>query len=126
MPKFEKHVFVCINERATSHPRGCCHRKDGQAVAEAFKAALLARGLTGRVRANKARCLDQCEHGPTVVVYPEQVWYGFVRPQDVEEIVEKHIVGDEPVRRLMLDDGCLNTARCSHKGGGTVQLGGLK
>ena len=57
-----------------------------------FRAALAARGLTGRVRANKAQCLDQCEHGPTVVVYPEQVWYGFVRPEDVEEIVDQHIV----------------------------------
>ena len=126
MPKFERHVFICINERAASHPRGCCYGKDSLAVAEAFKAALAARGLTGRVRANKARCLDQCEHGPTVVVYPEQVWYGFVRPEDVEEIVDQHIVGNEPVQRLILDDACLNTARCPHKGGGTIRLGGLK
>ena len=86
--------------------------------------ALVARGLTGRVRANKSQCLDQCEHGPTVVVYPEQVWYGFVRPEDVEEIVDQHIVGNEPGKRLILDDACLNTARCPHKGGGAVRLGG--
>jgi (2Fe-2S) ferredoxin len=54
------------------------------------------------VRANTAGCLDQCEHGVAVVVYPEQVWYGGVTPADVPEIVERHILGGEYVTRLML------------------------
>jgi len=116
VPEFERHIFICVNERSPGHPRGCCSTKDSASIAAAFKAALAARGLKGRVRANKSQCLDQCEHGPTVVVYPEQVWYGFVAPADVEEIVDRHILGGEPVTRLRLPDGCINTIRCPHRG----------
>jgi (2Fe-2S) ferredoxin len=90
-----------------------------------MKAAVAERGLKGRVRVNTAGCLDQCEHGPTIVVYPEGVWYGFVTLEDVAEIVESHLVNGQPVERLRLPDGCLNTPSCPHKGGGTIQLGGL-
>ncbi len=61
------------------------------------------------MRANKSGCLDQCEHGPTVVVYPEQVWYGHVQSTDVDEIVREHIVGGRVVERLRLPEGCVNT-----------------
>ncbi len=104
MPGFSRHVFVCINERAPGHPRGCCKGKGGEQVRQRFKKELAERGLNGLVRANKAGCLDQCEEGVTVVVYPEQVWYGGVEPGDVAEIVERHIVGGEYVERLMLPD----------------------
>jgi len=67
------------------------------------------------VRANKAGCLDHCEHGSTVVVYPEGIWYGNVQVADVPEIVESHIVGDCPVERLRLADGCINTPDCEHR-----------
>jgi (2Fe-2S) ferredoxin len=56
------------------------------------------------VRANNAGCLDQCEQGVTVVVYPEQVWYGHVTVDDLDELIDKHIVGGEVVERLMLPD----------------------
>jgi (2Fe-2S) ferredoxin len=69
---------------------------------EAFKVELARRGLKGIVRANKSGCLDACAHGPTVVVYPEGVWYGGVTVADVPEIVERHLVGGEPVERLRL------------------------
>ncbi len=74
-----------------------------------------AAGLAGRVRINKSGCLDQCEHGPTVVVYPEAVWYGHVRPEDAAEIVEEHLVGGRPVERLRLADECVNTKSCPHR-----------
>ena len=61
-----------------------------------------ARGLKGRIRANAAGCLDQCARGPTVVVYPEQVWYTVPTPADAEEIIEKHLVGGVPVERLLM------------------------
>ena len=61
------------------------------------------------VRANKSGCLDQCELGPTVVVYPEAVWYGHVKPEDVDEIIESHILGGQPVQRLIIPDEILNT-----------------
>ena len=104
MPSFKRHVFVCVNERAPGHPRGCCKQKDGEAVRTQFKREVTARGLKGIVRANKAGCPDQCEHGVTVVVYPEQVWYGGVTIDDVAEIIDRHILGGEYVTRLMLDE----------------------
>ncbi|MHB1022232.1 MAG: (2Fe-2S) ferredoxin domain-containing protein [Acidobacteriaceae bacterium] len=82
----------------------------------AFKDAVAAAGLKATVRANKAGCLDQCEHGPAVVVYPEAVWYGFVTLEDVNEIVRKHLVEGRPVERLRLPEECINTPGCAHKG----------
>jgi len=63
------------------------------------------------VRANKSGCLDQCEIGPTVVVYPEAVWYGHVQPEDVDEIIDSHIIGGRPVERLTIPDSLLNNTR---------------
>lgn len=116
MPLYERHVFVCGNTREAGHPRGCCSAKGSDAVRDAFKSELKARGLNKRIRANQAGCLDQCEHGVAVVVYPEQVWYGFVQASDVAEIVESHLVGGRPVERLRLADDCVNTPACPHKG----------
>lgn len=123
MPAFEKHVFVCTNERAEGHPRGCCSARGSGAIRERLKELVKLRGLNSRIRVNTAGCLDQCEHGVTIVVYPETVWYGFVKPADVDEILESHLIGGQPVERLRLPPGCINTERCPHKGGGTVQLG---
>lgn len=120
MPGFEKHVFVCTNYRPEGHPRSCCSARGGEAVREAIKAAVARRGLQRRIRINAAGCLDQCEHGPTVVVYPEGVWYGFTTPADAEEIVESHLVNGQPVERLRLADGCINTTHCPHKNKKTV------
>ena len=81
-------------------------------------------GFQNRVRANKSGCLDQCEHGPTVVVYPEAVWYGRVTLADVDEIIASHILGGQPVTRLMIADSCLNAPSCPHrmpKTGGSQQ-----
>lgn len=102
MAKFQKHVFVCVNQRDPSDPKGCCAAKGGAEVADAFKKKLYEKGFKRVVRPNKALCLDQCAHGAVVVVYPEQVWYGRVTPADVDEIIEKHIVGGEPVQRLVI------------------------
>jgi (2Fe-2S) ferredoxin len=113
--KFEKHIFVCGNRRAPDHPRGCCAAKNSEAVRAAFKTALADAGVKGSVRANDAGCLDQCEHGPTVVVYPDAVWYGFVTPADAAEIVREHIVGGRPVERLRLAESCINTSSCPHR-----------
>lgn len=115
MAQFERHVFVCSNTRPAGHPRGCCAARGGDAVREAFKNALKARGLSKRIRTNQCGCLDQCEHGVTAVVYPEQVWYGFLKPDDVATIVEEHLIGGRPVERLRLADGCVNAAACPHK-----------
>jgi len=104
VPSFQRHIFVCINERAAGHPKGCCKHRGGDKVRDKFKRELTARGIKSLVRANKAGCLDQCAFGVVVVVYPEQVWYGGVTVDDVPEIIERHIIRGEYVQRLMLPD----------------------
>jgi len=115
MAKFETHIFVCGNQRPVGHPRGCCDPSAKAELQKLFKQKLAERGLKGRVRANQSGCLDQCEHGPNLVVYPEGIWYGGVTLTDVDEIIESHIVGGKPVHRLMLRDSCINTPGCEHK-----------
>jgi (2Fe-2S) ferredoxin len=99
---YRRHIFVCTNRRPEGDPKGCCAEKGSEQVRALFKEELDKRGLKGQVRANAAGCLDQCACGITVVVYPEGVWYARVRPEDVAEIVEEHIVGGRPVERLRM------------------------
>lgn len=101
-PPYKKHVFVCMHERPAGDERGDCTSKGSPQVLKALKSALNARGLADDIRANKSGCLDNCERGCSVVVYPEGVWYGGVTLADVEEIVEKHLVAGEPVKRLRI------------------------
>ena len=101
-PHLDRHIFICTNRRDPDNPKGSCALKGSEAVRDEFKRVLHERGLKKRMRANAAGCLDQCAHGVTVVVYPEQVWYGGVKVEDVAEIVEKHLVGDVPVDRLRI------------------------
>lgn len=115
MAPFERHLFICCNRREAGHPRGCCDPHAEERLQKAFKKALADRGLNRRVRANKSGCLDQCEHGPTVVVYPDAVWYGFVTEADIDDIIDGHLVGGTPVERLRLADECVNSAACPHK-----------
>lgn len=102
MAQFKHHIFICVNEREDGDPRGCCAERGGHDVAKAFKIKLYDRGLKRIVRPNKAGCLDQCAAGVTCVVYPEGVWYGRVTVDDVDEIIEQHILGGKPVERLVI------------------------
>lgn len=102
MPPYERHVFVCENRRKEGDPKGCCASKGSGAIRERLKLLAKEAGLKGRVRINSAGCLDQCAHGPTVVVYPEAVWYGHVTEADLDEIFASHVVGGKPVERLRL------------------------
>jgi (2Fe-2S) ferredoxin len=112
---FHKHIFVCTNQREPGSARGSCTLDGKGELHQRFKQAIGDAGLKATVRANKSGCLDQCEHGPVVVVYPEAVWYGFVQVEDVAEIVSEHIVAGRPVERLRLPESCINTASCPHK-----------
>ncbi len=103
MTRFEKHVFVCLNERKPDDPRGCCNIKGAAEVLDRLKGAVHKRGLNKRIRVQKAGCLDQCALGVSMVVYPEGVWYGNVTPADCDEILEKHLIGGKPVERLRTD-----------------------
>ncbi len=115
MAKFEKHIFICGNQRPVGHPRGCCDPGGAAGLQKLFKQKLAERGLKGKVRANQSGCLDQCEHGPNLVVYPDAIWYGGVAAADVDEIIDSHIISGKPVERVMLSDSCINTPNCEHK-----------
>lgn len=101
-PPFQRHVFVCTNVRTPGHPKGCCAEKGSEDVRDFLKAELARRGLKDVCRANAAGCLDACERGVAVVVYPEGVWYGAVTKADVNEIIDRHLVGGEVVERLRM------------------------
>jgi (2Fe-2S) ferredoxin len=96
------HIFICTNERAAGHPRGCCKEKHSEDLIQAFKVEIAKAGLAKQIRAQRAGCLDTCEFGPSLVVYPENVWYGNVQLGDVPEIVQSHLVEGNPVDRLRI------------------------
>ncbi|MEW5850657.1 MAG: (2Fe-2S) ferredoxin domain-containing protein [Myxococcota bacterium] len=102
MSRFKHHIFVCENERAPDNPKGCCKRKGSVDIRLAMKKLVDEHGLRGEVRCNSAGCLDACEYGPTVVVYPDATWYSVPTVADAEEIVREHIIGGRPVERLKI------------------------
>lgn len=116
MPVFERHVFVCQNSRPADAPRPSCTADGKSELFAQLQQLSKAAGIGPKVRINKAGCLDQCEHGPTVVIYPEAVWYGHVQAADAAEIVEEHLINGRPVERLRLADDCINTKSCPHRG----------
>jgi (2Fe-2S) ferredoxin len=108
MKRYEKHIFICENKRPDGHPRGCCKDKLGSEIKEKFKNRLKELGLNSKVRANTSGCLDACEFGPVIVIYPEQIWYGRVSLDDVEEIIQSHIINNIPVERLEIKENRFN------------------
>ena len=103
MPPYERHLFVCLNQRGPDDRRGCCAAKNAAEVRSRLKQLTFEAKLRGRVRINSAGCLDQCEQGVTIVVYPEAVWYGRVTLEDVDEIFNEHVLHGRPVERLRID-----------------------
>ncbi|MFN0204895.1 MAG: (2Fe-2S) ferredoxin domain-containing protein [Planctomycetota bacterium] len=122
MSKFKHHIFVCENERAPGDPRGCCSAKGSVEVREALKKECNKRGLKGIVRVNKAGCLDQCHVGPSVVIYPEQTWYGGVKLEDVTKIVDSLQKG-EVVHGLVVPDEHLTGTWRGPEGNQTGHVG---
>ena len=104
MPQFTHHIFICTHRREAGHTRGCCNADGSEALKSAFKTEVERRGLKPLVRANSAGCLDQCELGPTVVIYPQAVWYGGVKLSDVPRIVEETIVNGRVLDDLRIPD----------------------
>ena len=102
---YDIHVFCCINERAPGHPRGSCSARGSQALQAYMKAQGKALGLGSRVRINKSGCLERCELGPAMVIYPEGVWYTYNSEADIDEILQCHVLGGERVERLLLEPG---------------------
>jgi (2Fe-2S) ferredoxin len=117
MPEFTHHIFVCGNTREPGHPRGSCDPEARQMLRDVFKKELKKAGVARTTRANHAGCLDQCEHGPVVVIYPQGIWYGRVKAEDVSRIVESTIVNGEILEDLKIADDCLNNPDCPHRAG---------
>jgi (2Fe-2S) ferredoxin len=97
---FEKHVFICSNDKES--PKKCCGSAHGIDLVNAFKEQLASSGSNKKIRIQRAGCLDFCGKGPTLVVYPEGVFYGNVQLEDVKEITESHLVNGEIVSRLQI------------------------
>ncbi|MGE5503631.1 MAG: (2Fe-2S) ferredoxin domain-containing protein [Actinomycetota bacterium] len=95
------HVFACTNTRPSGHPRGSCAGHGAEPLRDYMKARAKELGLKG-VRINSAGCLDRCELGPVMVIYPEGVWYAYRTYADIDEILSTHLVGGGRVERLIL------------------------
>ena len=101
---YQTHVFCCVNERAPDHPRSCCSARGSIELRNYMKVRAKELGIEG-IRVNNAGCLERCELGPNLVIYPEGVWYHYETKQDIDEILEGHIINGERVERLYLEPG---------------------
>jgi (2Fe-2S) ferredoxin len=102
MSYYRHHVFFCVNQRANGE--ACCNDHDAEGVRNYAKQRIKELGLSGRgnVRINSAGCLDRCELGPSVLIYPEGVWYSCATKEDIDEVLQTHLVEGGRVERLML------------------------
>lgn len=97
---YERHIFFCLNQR--DNGQDCCAQHQAQEAFDRCKSQVKALGLAGagKVRVNKAGCLDRCAGGPIALVYPEAVWYSYVDASDIDEIVTSHLRDGVVVQRL--------------------------
>ncbi|HEX3862168.1 MAG TPA: (2Fe-2S) ferredoxin domain-containing protein [Stellaceae bacterium] len=98
---YEHHVFMCTNVRPEGHPRGCCAAGGSEKLRGYMREKARQLGIES-IRCNASGCLDRCELGPNMVIYPEGVWYHFENQQDIDEILEVHVKNGGRVERLML------------------------
>lgn len=101
---YDKHIFICINQRAPEAPRKSCGEAHGLEIVDAFKKKLKEKNLPIKIRAQKSGCLDICDFGQTLVIYPEGVFYVGVELSDIDEIMEEHIINNRIVERLKLEN----------------------
>ena len=104
MPKPAHHIMVCTNQRPPGHPRGSCGENGAAQVFEKFSMGIEQKMLFGKALITNTGCMGPCSMGTVVVVYPEGVWYIKVKPEDVEEILESHVIGGKKVDRLAMPD----------------------
>lgn len=100
---FKNHVFFCLNQRPDGE--SCCQDKGAEAAFDYMKSRVKKLGLNGegKTRINRSGCLDRCELGPLLVVYPQAIWYTFVDNDDIDEIIESHLINGKVVTRLLVD-----------------------
>lgn len=104
MSYYRHHVFVCTNQREDG--RHCCGQCGTANLRDHLKRRTKELDIAGKggVRVNNAGCFDRCDEGPVLVVYPDAVWYTFVDQDDLEEILNEHLVNGRVVERLRLPD----------------------
>lgn len=102
MSVYQYHVFFCTNLRKNG--AACCQRFNAQAMRDYAKKRSKELDIAGagRVRINSAGCLDRCNEGPVLVVYPEGTWYRYVDQSDIDEIIDEHLVHGRVVDRLKI------------------------
>lgn len=102
MTYFQHHVFFCLNQRENNE--ACCMNHGAEAAFDYMKAQIKTLGLNGegKIRINRAGCLDRCGQGPLMVVYPQAVWYTFVDYDDIDEIIQSHLINGKVVERLVV------------------------
>lgn len=98
---FTHHIFCCNNRREPGHTRGCCAEKGSEELRDYMKQRIKDIGLP-QTRVNQAGCLDRCELGPCIVIYPEGVWYSPKTKADIDSIISEHLVGGKIVEALKL------------------------
>ena len=103
-PYFQAHLFVCCNRRPDGHARGSCAARGSERLRDYMKARAKELGIQG-IRVNAAGCLDRCEHGPCLVIYPEGVWYRVDSPADIDAVLQRHVIEGGRVAELMLPPG---------------------
>ena len=99
---YTKHIFICTNQRPEGAAKPSCGEEHGMALVTEFKKQVKEKGLSVEIRAQKTGCLDVCDFGPALVVYPDGVFYQHVQISDVAEIVEEHLIANKVVERLVL------------------------
>ena len=102
MTYYRRHVFFCVNQRVAGE--ACCNNHHSQEMRDYAKSRIKALGLHhhGEIRVNNAGCMNRCEEGPVMVVYPEAVWYTYVDKEDIDEIIQEHLLNGRIVERLKI------------------------
>jgi (2Fe-2S) ferredoxin len=101
---YKHHVFFCTNKRTDGRP--CCQDNRAAEIRDYMKRRIKESGHSGKgqIRVNTAGCLDRCELGPVIVIYPQEIWYTYMDEEDIDEIIESLLSDGEPVERLLISD----------------------
>jgi (2Fe-2S) ferredoxin len=103
MSYYKFHLFCCINRRADGHSVGCCASKGAEDLHQYMKDRAKSLDIEG-IRINKSGCLDRCEYGITIVVYPHEVWYSIKSKEDAERILQEHFIAGQIVEDLQIKE----------------------
>jgi len=103
MEYYQKHIFFCVNQRQSG--KQCCAAKNSAALRLHAKSRLKKLDLSGKgkFRVNSAGCLGRCAEGPSVVIYPEGVWYRVQSIEDVDALIDQYILNGKVVKHLLMD-----------------------